>query len=131
MAATLQEAIDDVVRDIGIIGTSVPTVATRMMTRWLPQMFTNPALFPPPGQPWQRDNVLQRSVFDWANETLRANAEIQSLVVSGNAIQQANVAINVVARVLLAVQIALAAGRITAAQVTSTVTAYTNAWEAP
>jgi hypothetical protein len=127
MAANLQEAIDDVVEDIGTIGTSIPTVPTRMQTTWIPEMFTVPASFPAPGAPWDRQSANQRTVYDWSVPNIEANAEIQAL--GTQAVQQANIAINVVLRTLLAVQAAFAAGRITAAQVTSVVTAYTDAFE--
>lgn len=129
MAATLQEAIDDIVEDIGVIGTSIPLVATRITT-WLNSMFVNPALFPPPGAAWNQESILQRSVYDWAVPTLEARAEIQRLaLISGSNVQIANIAIDVVSRTLLAVQAAATANRITANQVTSVVTAYTAAWE--
>lgn len=128
MAATLQEAIDDVVRDIGAIGSTVPTIPTRMQTTWIPEMFTSPAAFPGPGTPWNRQDADQRTVYDWSVPNIKANADIQVLP-SAQGVQQANIAINVVLRTLLAVQAAFAAGRITAAQVASVVTAYTDAFE--
>ncbi len=128
MAATLQEAINDVVRDIGVIGTSVPDVNTRMGT-WLALAFTN-ATAPGASNEWQRDQVLQRSAYDWAVETSEARAAISSLEsISGSEVQQANIAINVVSRFLLAVQQALAGNRVTAGQVTAIVADYTTAFE--
>jgi hypothetical protein len=127
MAANLQEAIDDIVRDIGAIGTIPPTVPTRMQTTWIPEMFTNPAVFPGPGAPWDRQSANQRTVYDWSVPNIEANAEIQAI--PAQLVQSANIVINVVLRTLLAVQAAFAAGRITADQVDSVVQAYTDAWE--
>jgi len=130
VAATLQEAIDDVVRDIGAIGTSVPDVNTRMGT-WLASAFTGSSA-PGVGNEWQRDNALQRSAYDWSVETSEARAAIAALepqIVPGPEVQQANIAIGVVSRFLLAVQQALAGGRVTAGQVTAIVADYTIAFE--
>jgi hypothetical protein len=127
MAANIQEAIDDIALDIGgASGTVPPFIAARMIT-WLDLMFLVPAQFPAPGLPWNKDLLDQRSVYDWAVPTIQANAEIQAL--GSNGPLAGNIAINVVLRTLLAVQAALADNRITAAQVTSVVTAYTTAWE--
>jgi len=122
MAATIQEAIDDIVRDIGSV---IPTVTTRMTT-WTNSMFIVPTLFPGPGAPWDKASLDQRSVYDWSVPTIQASAAVQE---AGNTIAGANIAINTVFRTLKAVQAAFAAGRITADQQTSVVAAYTSSWE--
>lgn len=125
MAANIQEAIDDVAEDIGgASGNTPPFIAARMAT-WLSEMFTE-AGFNPPGTFWDAEAEGERNVLDWVVPTLRAQREI---AVVGQGAEAGNIAIDVVVRTLLAVQSALGRGDITADQQTSTVTAYTNAWE--
>ena len=123
MAATIQECIDDIAEDIG--GIHVGDVTTQMPD-WNNQMFLIPSLFPGPGAPWDRENVNQRSVYNWAVSSILTNAQIQA---GGNNQLSANLAIGVVLRALLATQAAVAAGRITAAQRDSVVAIYTVVWE--
>lgn len=123
MAANIQEAIDEVVLDIGSPAI-IPTLPARTQT-WIDEMFTA-ASFNPPGDFWDNNTAEQRSVFDWVVPNLVAQNEI--LIIGNNQLAQ-NVLINVVLRTLLATQAAQIAGRITADQETSVVTAYTNAWE--
>ena len=120
MSANIDEAIDDIVEDIGGFGA---TVIARYGT-WITEMFTV-AGFNPPGTFWDPANVEERSVYDWVVPGLRTQREI-TLV--GNGQLGANLAIDTVLRTLLAVKFATINSRITANQETSVVTAYTNAW---
>ena len=120
MSANIDEAIEDIADDIGSLFASV---VTRYGT-WITEMFTE-AGFNPPGTFWDPENEEERSVFDWVVPGLLTQREINN---TGNGQLSANLAINTVLRTLLAVKFATIAGRITANQETSVVTAYTNAW---
>lgn len=119
MAANIQEAIDEVVQDIQ------PGFALAQMDTWISEMFTE-AGFPAPGDFWSRESEDNRSVFDWFVPNAVARREMN---VVGAGQLAVNIAINIVLKTLLAVQAAQTAGRITADQETSVVTAYTDAWE--
>lgn len=121
MAATIDEAIQDVVEDIG-----PKADPDARMTTWLSTMFTNPSSFPGPGTAWDRENTDQRTVYDWVVPTIIAQQQMAAL---SNLPEKANIAINVVLRTLFAVKFAATNSRITAAQQTSVVTAYTTVWE--
>lgn len=126
MAANIQEALNDICRDIGAIVAVPPLVPARMQT-WLNLMFLVPASFPAPGTPFDPQNLDQRSVFDWAVPTLQAFEKINSSATG--TVEERNIAIDVVYRTLLAVQTARTENRITANQQTSVVAAYTTSWE--
>jgi hypothetical protein len=120
MSANIDEAISDIAEDIG--GANLTVVNDYGV--WITQMFTE-AGFNPPGTFWNPDSEDERSVYDWVIPGLRTQREINLV---GDGQLGANLAINTVLRTLLAVKFATIAGRITANQETSVVTAYTNAW---
>lgn len=120
MSADIDEALDDIVNDIG--GAEATVVAN--YATWITEMFTSTG-FNPPGTFWDPDNEEQRSVYDWVIPGLQTQREINLV---GNGQLGANLAINTVQKTLLAVKFATINGRITADQETSVVTAYTNAW---
>lgn len=125
MAANIQEALDEICKNIGNLSAHVvPPFADRWLD-WLNTIFLVPASFPAPGDPFNPQSLDERSVFDWAIPTLQAHEQIAN----ADPVDQRNIAINVVYRTLLAVQTAAAEGRITADQETSVVAAYTTIWE--
>jgi len=128
VAANIQEAIDTCANFIGLASGTVapPNDVPSRMTNWNNLMFLVPASFPAPGDFWDRVNLEQRSVFDWAVPSVAANTQIQTI---GNSPYAGNLAINVVLRTLLAAQFAATQGWITANQLTSVVNAWNTAWE--
>lgn len=121
MAANIQEAIDDIVEDLGNLGDS-----PARMTTWIATVFTNPALFPGPGAPLNIDNLDQRSVYDWVIPSIIA---LQKMNAAMEPRDENNIAIDVVVRTLYAVQFAQTNNRITSDQQDSIVAAYTAIWE--
>lgn len=124
MAVDIDEALNDLVFDVGQTaeaGTSIPR-----MENWVAQMFEDPSQFPPPGIPWNRDNLDQRSVYDWLVPTLEA---LDAMRVIGEGQESGNIAILVLRKTLLAVKFGTINLRVTANQETSVVTIYTNVWE--
>lgn len=130
MAATIDEAIADIVDDISAFTAIVGAGGLQeRMNTWVTQMFTVPGSFPGPGTPWVQSDRDQRSVFDWVTPNLLAQERMNTLVEGTDGFLLANIAIEVVERTLFAAKLAESNNRITADQLTSVVTIYTTAWE--
>ena len=119
--ANIQEAIDDIVPNV-FFGGNVEYDA------WMISMFT-PVGFGVvavgSAEFWDAQSVDQRTVFDWVVPSLN----IQRLVnAAGNGIESSNLRINIVLRVLLAVQAAQDATRISQDQEDTVVAAYNAAF---
>lgn len=121
-AANIQEAIDDVVRDIHTPNSTAPYNA------WMVNMFTPigfKALAVGDATFWDANNADQRTVFDWVIPSLITQREINA---AGDSVLTRNREINIVQRTLLAVQAAQNANRITQDQEDTVVAAYNDAF---
>jgi hypothetical protein len=117
-AANIQEAIDNVVRDIHFPNSVAP------YNDWMVNMFTVSgfeALAVGSAQFWDANSADQRTVFDWIIPSLITQREINA---AGDSVLTRNREIAVVSRTLKAVQAATIANRITQDQEDTVVAAY-------
>jgi len=111
-AATLQDAIDDVVINV------VNNASTANFATWL-EIFGSQV-----AAPLGRDTIDQRSVSNWLMPSLLLQSSFSNPVIP----EDIQGMINNVFRILEATQVAEAAGRITAAQAQMVLDQYNIAW---
>jgi hypothetical protein len=121
-AANIQEAIDDVVLNVHFPNSVTP------YNDWMVNMFTPAgfdALAVGSAQFWDAASLDERTVFDWIIPSLITQRKINAV---GDSMLTRNQEIDVVVRVLFAVQAATIASRITQDQEDTVVAAYNAAF---
>jgi hypothetical protein len=121
-AANIQEAINNVVRDIHFPNSVEP------YNNWISNMFTPQgfkALAVGSAKFWDAQSANDRSVFDWVVPSLLTQREINK---GGDSVLTRNREIQIVLRTLLAAQAATVANRISQDQEDTVVAAYNAAF---
>lgn len=127
MAANLDEAIADVAVDFFTNITTNALLRTGI-GNWNVIFSLDTTIFPAPGTPFDRLNPNHYMITDWQVPMLNLLDQTPNNATAISPFLM-NRGIDVVARTLWTARQDQAAGRITANQVTSIVTAYTSAWE--